>query len=126
MRSIAGLFGRSPFKLLEKHMEKVKDAMREDPPLFDALYATDYGLVKEVSEKILKFEHEADNLKNDIRSQIPNSLFMPVDRRDFLNLLSFLNSKAYPISFLRFFLHLPSLFFLDFCLSQKNFPYLYP
>jgi len=88
MRSIAGIFGRSPFKLLEQHMEKVKDVLDEVPPLIDALYEADFDLVKEISEKILKLEHEADKLKNDIRGQIPNSLFMPVDRRDFLNLLS--------------------------------------
>jgi len=62
--------------------------MNEVPPLFDALYAEDYVKVKEVSNNIMKLEHEADNLKNDIRSQTPNSLFMPVDRRDFLSLLS--------------------------------------
>ncbi|MBE9537315.1 MAG: TIGR00153 family protein [Proteobacteria bacterium] len=88
MRSIAGLFGRSPFKLLEQHMDKVRSAMNEVPSLFDALYAEDYAKVKEVSNNILKLEHEADILKNDIRSQTPNSLFMPVDRRDFLSLLS--------------------------------------
>jgi predicted phosphate transport protein (TIGR00153 family) len=88
MRSIAGLFGRSPFKLLEQHMDKVRSAMNEVPPLFDALYAEDYAKVKEVSNNIMKLEHEADILKNDIRSQTPNSLFMPVDRRDFLSLLS--------------------------------------
>lgn len=88
MRSIAGLFGRSPFKLLEKHMDKVGDTVASLPPLFDALYACDYQKVKDVSEKILKLEHEADNLKNEMRSEIPNSLFMPVDRRDFLGLLS--------------------------------------
>lgn len=88
MRSIAGLFGRSPFKLLEQHMEKVKDVLDEVPPLIDALYKSDYDRVKEISENILRLEHEADKLKNDIRGQIPNSIFMPVDRRDFLNLLS--------------------------------------
>ncbi len=88
MRSIAGLFGRSPFKLLEKHMEKVKEALKEVPPIFDALYDADFVRIKKISEKIMKLEHEADNLKNDIRKQIPSSIFMPVDRRDFMSLLS--------------------------------------
>ena len=88
MRSIAGLFGRSPFKLLEQHMEKVKECMKEIPPIFDALYAGDYEKVRSVSQTILKLEHEADNIKDSIRSQMPASLFMPVDRRDFLSLLS--------------------------------------
>ena len=88
MRSIAGLFGRSPFKLLEKHMEKVRECLQEIPSLLDALYECNYAKVKEVSENILKLEHEADKLKNSIRGEVPNSLFMPVDRRDFLALLS--------------------------------------
>ncbi|MDT8318176.1 MAG: TIGR00153 family protein [bacterium] len=88
MRSIAGLFGRSPFKLLEKHMEKVRECLQEVPPLFDALYECNYDKLKVVSENILKLEHEADKLKNSIRGEVPNSLFMPVDRRDFLGLLS--------------------------------------
>jgi len=88
MRSIAGLFGRSPFKLLEKHMEKVKDSFNEVPRLFDALYSNDYEELRRISNDILKMEHEADNIKNDIRKQLPHSLFLPVDRRDFLSLLS--------------------------------------
>lgn len=88
MRSIAGLFGRSPFKLLEKHMEKVKDCFNEVPRLFDVLYLSDYEEVKVISNKILKMEYEADKIKSDIRNQLPHSLFLPVDRRDFLHLLS--------------------------------------
>lgn len=88
MRSIAGLFGRSPFKPLERHMDKVKECLKEVPPLFDAVYDGDFERVKVISEKILKLEHEADELKDTIRSQLPHSLFLPVDRRDFLGLLS--------------------------------------
>lgn len=88
MRSIAELFGRSPFKSLEKHMEKVKECLNEVPSLFDALFESDYEKVKERSKKVLKLEHEADEIKDKIRSQLPHSLFMPVDRRDFLHLLS--------------------------------------
>lgn len=88
MRAITGLFGKSPFKLLAKHMEYVNKAVGTIPDLFDALYAEDYDRIKVESEKAIKFEHEADKLKDEVRSQIPNSLFMPVDRRDFMSLLS--------------------------------------
>ena len=88
MRSIAGLFGRSPFKLLEKHMEKVKDCFNEVPRLFDVLYLSNYEEVRIISNEILKMEYEADKIKNDIRNQMPNSLFLPVDKRDFMHLLS--------------------------------------
>lgn len=88
MRSIMGLFGRSPFKLLEKHMEVVKEGLNDIKPLFDALYEEDYVRIKEISEHIIKLEYTADKLKNEIRGEITNNLFMPVDRRDFMNLLS--------------------------------------
>ncbi len=88
MRSIAGLFGRSPFKPLERHMEKVKECLAGMPALFDAVYDGDFERVKVISERILKLEHEADKLKDTIRGQLPHSLFLPVDRRDFLGLLS--------------------------------------
>ena len=88
MRAIAGLFGRSPFKLLEKHMDIVKGGLNEIYPLFDALFEEDFDRIKEVSKKILKLEYDADKMKSNIRGEITNSLFMPVDRRDFLNLLS--------------------------------------
>ena len=42
------------------------------------------SLVKELS----KLEHEADLTKNDIRNHLPKSLFLPIDRSQFLEILS--------------------------------------
>jgi predicted phosphate transport protein (TIGR00153 family) len=47
-------------------------------------------LVKELSD----LEHEADLTKNDIRSHLPKSLFLPMDRSQFLEILSMQDSIA--------------------------------
>lgn len=88
MRSILSLFAQSPFKPLAKHMDKVKACIDLIKPLFKAQEAMDYDNVLAISEKIMKLEHEADIIKDQIRSTIPNSIFLPVDKRDFDHLLS--------------------------------------
>ena len=88
MRSIFSMFAKSPFKPLEKHMEKVRACVDQIQPLFAAQLAGDYGEVQSVSEKIIQLEYEADKIKNDIRDHLPQSIFLAVDKRDFMQLLS--------------------------------------
>ncbi len=45
-------------------------------------------------EKIFEKEAEADRIKNDLRGALPKSLFMPVDRRDLLEVLQMQDSIA--------------------------------
>ncbi len=89
MRStILNLFGKSPFKPLQEHLEKVKECLEQIQPLFDSLYKQDFKEVKAISKKIMKLEHQADKIKDKIRDNLPKNLFLAVDRRDLLNLLS--------------------------------------
>jgi len=44
--------------------------------------------------KIFEKEAEADRIKNDLRGALPKSLFMPVDRRDLLEVLQMQDSIA--------------------------------
>ena len=46
MRSIFSMFAKSPFKPLEKHMEKVRACVDQIQPLFAAQFAGDYGKVQ--------------------------------------------------------------------------------
>ena len=94
MRTIAKLFGRSPFRALEGHMSVVKECLDHIRPLFDALYINDQEGIKSVSKEIMSLEHKADDIKKKIRDTLPNGLFLPVDRRDILNLLSAQDSIA--------------------------------
>jgi hypothetical protein len=82
------MFAKSPFKPLASHMDKVRACVEEIKPLFDALEGRDYDAVQKTSELIVKLEHEADNIKDNIRSHMRQSMFLPVDKKDFMHLLS--------------------------------------
>jgi len=94
MLTIAKLFGRSPFAPLQTHMEKVSNCVLELEKLFTALKEKDYEKVKEIGKNISKKEHEADLTKNDIRNHLPKSLFLPIDRSAFLDILTLQDSFA--------------------------------
>jgi len=91
---IANLFGWSPIRPLQKHMEAVEACAAEVIPLFEALGRLDRETILSHKERIFELEQTSDDLKNDIRSHLPKSLFMPVDRRDFLDMLNAQDSIA--------------------------------
>jgi len=81
------MFGQSPLPSLQEHMRVVVDCAREVQPLIEALAAGDQESVTVRKEKIFELEAEADRLKHELRAHLPRSLFMPVDRRDLLEVL---------------------------------------
>ncbi len=87
MRTIAKLFGRSPFVPLQSHMEKVVECVRMLPEILDAYDAGDEAKVGELAKTISKLEHKADLIKHDIRNSLPRGIFMPVDRENILRIL---------------------------------------
>ncbi|MEK9628326.1 MAG: TIGR00153 family protein [Nitrospinota bacterium] len=88
MRSILSMFAKSPFKPLGSHMDKVRACVDQIDPLFKALGRGDYDEVAKISELIVKLEHEADMIKDDIRTHMKQTMFLPVDKKDFMHLLS--------------------------------------
>ena len=90
----ASLFGRSPFKAMQEHMRVVKKCAGQTTKLFEALGEGDQAKVEEVKDRIFELEHEADMIKNELREHLPKSLFMPVDRRDLLEVLDMQDSIA--------------------------------
>ena len=91
---IASLLGKSPFKPMQAHMRIVNECTAQVPALFEALIAGDQAEVVKVKELIFAKEQEADDLNNELRARLPKSLFMPVDRRDLLELLEVQDSIA--------------------------------
>jgi predicted phosphate transport protein (TIGR00153 family) len=91
---IASLFGKSPIKPMQEHMGIVNQCVAEVPNLFDALIAGDKTGVERAKDAIFAKEQEADALKNEMRGHLPKSLFMPVDRRDLLEVLAMQDSIA--------------------------------
>ena len=88
MRSILSMFSKSPFKPLASHMDKVRTCVDQIHPLFKALGKGNYDEVGKISELIVRLEHEADMIKDDIRTHMRQTVFLPVDKKDFMHLLS--------------------------------------
>ena len=88
------LFGQSPFKPMQEHMRVVVRCAAEVPGLFDALVAEDEPRIKEIRDEIFALENAADDIKNELRSHLPKSMFLPVDRRDLLEILDLQDSIA--------------------------------
>ena len=88
------MFGQSPFTSLQEHMRVVVACAAEVRPLIEALSAGDQQSVIAVKDKIFELEAEADRIKHDLRANLPKSLFMPVDRRDLLEVLQLQDAIA--------------------------------
>ncbi len=94
MRSLASLLGRSPFVPLQQHMDQVVTCAEGVRALFEALIAGDLDALKAQQEKVAELESGADLLKNELRNHLPRKLFMPVDRRDLLEILDLQDTIA--------------------------------
>jgi predicted phosphate transport protein (TIGR00153 family) len=88
------LFGQSPFTALQDHMRVVVECAGEVQPLIDALVEGNQDRVVELKERIFEREAEADRIKHELRASLPKSLFMPVDRRDLLEVLQLQDTIA--------------------------------
>ena len=84
---LANIFGASPVMPLEKHVGVSYKCTRQLLPFFKAVIADDWAKATTIRGEIEKLEHAADNLKKEIRLNLPKSLFMPVPREDLLELL---------------------------------------
>ncbi len=84
---LANIFGSSPVQPLEKHMDIAFRCAKKLRPFFAAVVAEDQEKMLSVRGQIEALEHEADELKKEIRLHMPKSLFMPVPREDLLELL---------------------------------------
>ena len=81
------IFGNSPVSPLQKHIEKVVLCVEQLIPYFDAVMKNDWGKAEKIQNNLAELENDADEIKNLLRMQLPSSLFMPMDRRDVLDVL---------------------------------------
>lgn len=84
---LANIFGSSPVQPLEKHIGITFLCAKQLRAFFVAAIAGEWDTAAAVRDEIDKLEHEADDLKKEIRLRLPKSLFMPVPREDLLELL---------------------------------------
>jgi predicted phosphate transport protein (TIGR00153 family) len=79
---------------MQQHMRAATACAREVLPLFEAMASGDTAAIAERRQAIEKLEHEADSIKNEIRSHLPKRLLMAVERRDMLEILDSQDSIA--------------------------------
>jgi len=91
---MSGIFGNSPVKPMQVHMDKVHDCVSLLVPFFEAVVAEDWKKVEKNQQKISTLENEADALKKELRLNLPKGLFMQVSRGDLLEILTIQDSVA--------------------------------
>ena len=84
---VANIFGASPVQPLEKHIDIACTCAKELRVLFSAVVAEDWGAAEAARDRINDLEEQADELKKEIRLNLPRSLFTPVPRQDLLELV---------------------------------------
>ncbi len=86
--SILGVFAKSPIKPLEKHIRLVTKCCNQLTPFFIACFENNWSEATKIRKKISKYEQDADDLKRKLRLSLHDSLFMPVNRTDILELIT--------------------------------------
>ncbi len=94
MRTISGLFGRSPFEPLVEHARKVHDCVKLVRPIAEAVLAGDMDRLTELQHEMSRTEYEADLLKDKVRQHLPSRYFLPVNRDDVARFLSQMDKIA--------------------------------
>ena len=94
MRTLDGIFGRSPFEPLVEHARKVHECVAMVRPVAEAIIAGDRERLNELQHEMSKTEYEADQLKDKIRQQMPKRYFLPVSREDVARFLSEMDKIA--------------------------------
>ena len=88
------LFGRSPIKPIQEHMQVADQAAQLLAPYIEANIADDWDRAQELYQEICAIETEADKIKRSVRKHLPKSLFLPVPRSDLLELVSIQDKVA--------------------------------
>ena len=85
--AISDVISNSPLALLERHAGVCVDCVERLPLYFAEAQANRWGRANDVREEICRFEGLADELKQDVRSNLPRGLWMSVSRADLLELV---------------------------------------
>ena len=94
MINITSIFAKSPFKPLRDHMDKVVESVVPLNDFFEALFQEDYLKLEKIQQQVIQAENEADSIKNEVRNNLPRNIFMPINRRDLLEMLDMQDSIA--------------------------------
>lgn len=81
------MFARSPFKPVQEHIAKAQACAEQLTPFLQAAIAGDWSEAERIQQRIAELEHQADDIKKQVRQNLPKSVFLPVPRNDLLDML---------------------------------------
>ncbi|MEX0965499.1 MAG: TIGR00153 family protein [Pseudohongiellaceae bacterium] len=84
---LSALFGRSPIRPIQEHMAIAHHCVELLGQFLEASFVRDWDKALAVQQEIQRQENLADDLKSNVRTNLPKSLFLPVSRTDLLELL---------------------------------------
>lgn len=87
IRTVLDVFATSPFKPIAMHASKGVEATHAVQKAYEAYCEGNMDAVIEYSRQIDSIEHEADVIKQTIRSEISSSIMLPVKAEDLFNFL---------------------------------------
>lgn len=91
---LGNLFGRSPIRPIQEHMQMANETAEHLPELIQATADEDWARAKEIHKAINTAESDADKMKRDVQRHLPKSLFLPVPRSDLLQLVNIQDQVA--------------------------------
>ena len=94
MAWIDKLVSRSPIGPMQEHMRVAVSCARQIVPLVEAMAQGDVEAIRGHRASIDDLEHQADSIKNEIRSHLPRRLMLAMERRDMLEVLDNQDSIA--------------------------------
>jgi hypothetical protein len=94
MAWIDKLVGRSPIGPMQEHMRASVACAHQIVPLVEAMVSGDADSVRSQRAEIDRLEHQADEIKHEIRSNLPRRLMLAMERRDMLEILDYQDSIA--------------------------------
>ncbi len=87
-------FAPSPFVQLHEHAKKVHECVELIRPLVNALLAEDYEKIEELHYVMSKTEHEADEIKTELRDKLAKVYFLSVGQNELSRFLAYQDDIA--------------------------------
>lgn len=88
MSTIGKLFGSSPFSQIQLHMGQVAKCIAKLAEALEAMQAGEFERLENYAQQVSQLEHQADQIKGDIRNRLHRRFFMPIERSEIHEILT--------------------------------------
>ena len=85
--ALSEVLSTSPLAIMERHAGACLDCVHRLEPYFEAVQTAQWKRAEELQQEIARLEALADDIKLDVRKNLPRGLWMSVSRADLLELV---------------------------------------